>query len=50
MLTLISAVLWLCKLVFHEPSDNTVSGILYQIFAVFGTKGPNASFPRLSLS
>ena len=47
MLTLISAVLWLCKLVFHEPSDNTVSGILYQIFAVFGTKGSQCIVPAI---
>lgn len=47
MLTLISAVLWLCKLVFHEPSDNTVSGVLYQIFAVFGTKGSQCIVPAI---
>lgn len=47
MLLFVSVVLWICKMVFHSPSGGTVSGILYQIFSVFGTKGSQCIIPAI---
>ena len=46
-LILVSAVLWVCKMVFHSPSGSAVSEVLFQVFSIFGGQGSRCIVPAI---